>query len=99
MCIVLVTMIIVEYLARWANSVDIYFTIDLITVYLFIWQLTTLVFWWMWHDLASPILLLEQVSLCILTGLEAFMLHNITLRYVPTTINLGFLWLLSGIDM
>jgi len=92
-------MIIVEYLSRWFTGVDIYYKIDMMTVYLFIWQLTALVFRWMWRDLASPILLIEQGSFCAFKGLEAFILHNIVLRYLPIKINLGFLWLLSAIDM
>jgi hypothetical protein len=90
-------MINVEYLARLLNGLDIYLNIDVITVYLLNWQMWALVFAWMWHELASPILLIEQGSLCILIGLEAFMLHNIALRYVPTIVMI-LLWLLSFVD-
>jgi hypothetical protein len=96
--VAVITMINVEYFARWFNSINIGFNVDLITIYLFIWQLIALVFCWMWHELASPILFIEQVSICIVTGLEAFMLHNIILRYIPTRIIVIFLWLLSFVD-
>ncbi len=96
--VAVITMINVEYFARWFNSINIGFNVDLITIYLFIWQLIALVFCWMWHELASPILFIEQVSLCVVTGLEAFMLHNIILRYIPTRIIVIFLWLLSFVD-
>ncbi len=95
--VVIFTMINVEYLARLLNGLDIYLNIDVITVYLLNWQMWALVFAWMWHELASPILLIEQGSLCILIGLEAFMLHNIALRYVPTIVMI-LLWLLSFVD-
>jgi hypothetical protein len=99
MAIILFTMITVEYLGRWMHHADIYFKVDLITVYLFVWQPTALVYRWMWHELPSPIFRIEQVSFCILTGLKAFMVHNIALRYLPTKLNLVWLWLLSVLDM
>jgi hypothetical protein len=99
MIIVLNTMTAVEYLARWMDGVNIYYQIDLMTVCLFIWQLIALILQWMWHDLASPILLLEQGSFIIFMGFQAFMFHNIIFRYLPTQITLGLLWLLSAIDM
>jgi hypothetical protein len=45
--IVVLMLIVVEYVAHVVDDVDMYYEIDLITVYLFIWQLTALVLQWM----------------------------------------------------
>ncbi len=96
--VVIFTMINVEYMGRLFNGIGIYLSLDVITVNLLNWQIWAVVFGWMWHELASPILLIEQGSLCILIGLEAFMLQNIALRYVPTSVMIISLWILSSLD-
>ncbi len=99
MLTILFVLITVEYVARWINDLDVYYQIDLITVCLFIWQPIALVLHWMWHDLESPIMLLEQGSLCVLFAFKAFIYHNIIFRYVPIEINLVLFWTIGALDM
>ena len=89
----------VECVAQYVASLNFWFKIDVFTVYLFVWQLTSLGFNWMSLRLLPPILIVEQGSYCVITALTAWLAHFMYIRYIPLTICLFLLWILSLIDM
>jgi hypothetical protein len=85
-------------LARWCNSFHFRYSVDIFTVYLFVWQFSYLIFQWCFHKLSWPFLILYQASVCILTAIEAFMFYDLLLRYF-SSIHLVLIWFVSFDDM
>ena len=96
---ILIVLLTVEFLAQYVTSLNLPFKIDMITMYWFVWQFISLTLNWIRLLLLPPILIIEQGSFCMIMALKAWMLHYILLRYIPLTINLSFLWILSIVDM
>ena len=85
-------------LARWCNSFHFWYSVDILTVYLFVWQFSYLIFQWCFHELSWPFLILYQASICILTAVKAFMFYELFLRYFPSIL-LVSIWFISFYDM
>lgn len=96
---ILFTLLTVEFLAQYIASVSLPWKIDMLTIYWFVWQLSSLVLNWVWLHLLPPILIIEQGSLCVVTTLVAWLVHFIFFRYIPVTLTLFCLWIFSVIDM
>jgi hypothetical protein len=96
---ILFTSLTVEFLSQYAASLSLPFRIDMLTIYWFVWQFISLVLNWIRLLLSPPILIIEQGSFCVIMALMAWMSHYILLRYIPLTINLFYLWMLSILDM
>jgi hypothetical protein len=96
---ILFTSLAVEFLAQYVVSFNLWFKIDILTIYWFVWQLTSLVLNWVWSVLLPPIRIIEQGSFCLIPALGAWMWHFIFFRYIPLTLNLSCLWIFSIIDM
>ncbi len=93
------TLWMVEFLAQYVVFLNLGLTIDIFTVYLCIWQLTSLTLNWVWLHLLPPILIIEQSSYCMVAALIAWVFHFIFIRYIPPTISLLWLWVFAIIDM
>ncbi|CAF1320460.1 unnamed protein product, partial [Rotaria sordida] len=85
-------------LARWCNSFHFWYSVDIFTVYLFVWQFSYLVFQWCFHKFSWPFLILYQASVCVLTAIEAFIFYELFLRYFPS-IHLALIWFISFDDI
>jgi hypothetical protein len=94
----MLTIFNVWLLARWCNNFHFWYSVDIFTVYLFVWQFSYLIFHWCFHKLSWPCLIVYQVSVCILTAIEAFMFYDLLLRYFPS-IHLVMIWYVSFDDM
>ena len=93
------TLITVEFLAQYVASLNLWFKTDILTIYWFVWQFSSLVLNWSWSYLLPPILIIEQGSFCVITALIPWMWHQMFYRYLPLTLNLSFLWIFSIVDM
>jgi hypothetical protein len=96
---ILFTVMTVECVAQYAASVNFWLKIDMLTVYLFVWQLTSLGCNWIISRILPPILIVERVFYCVITALVTWMFHFMYIRYIPPAISLFMLWILSLIDM
>ncbi len=96
---ILFTIWTVEVVGRYLDYMNFLNTIDVLTVYLCVWQLVSLVWKWMWHQIQSPILYVEQGFLCVFMSFLSFFMHNSALRYIPRKINLAFFWIVAVVDM
>jgi len=64
-----------------------------------VWQLISLVIACICSHLLPPILIIEQGSLCVSTAFVVWFVHFIFFRYIPITLNLFLLWIVSIIDI
>ena len=80
------TILNVWLLARWCDSLSLWYPVDTVTVHLVIWQLSYVVFHWCFHQLSWPFVFLYQASICLLTATYAFVLYEFALRYVPSAV-------------
>jgi hypothetical protein len=96
---ILLALLIVEFLAQYAASLNLWLKIDVLTVYLLVWQLCTLLFSWIQCKLLSPIVIIEQGSFCLIAALLAWILHYVFLRYIALRFVLIAFWLYAILDM
>jgi hypothetical protein len=95
---VLLTLLVVEFLAQYVASRGLWCKIDALTVNLFVWQLCTLLFSWIRFEILSPIIIIEQGSFCLMAALVAWILHYILLRHIELKFILMSLWFFSIVD-
>jgi hypothetical protein len=96
---IIVALCTVELVGRYLDFLEVSDRIDVVNVYFLVWQLVSLVWKWMWHRFPSPILFIEQASLCIFISFVAFLGHNTIFRYFPREVVMVILWILSVADM
>ncbi|CAF3261115.1 unnamed protein product [Rotaria sp. Silwood2] len=96
---IMMTWFVVEYLAYYVALMNLWYKIDLLTVFLFTWQLCSLGIKWIPFQLLPPIVILEQSSLCMITALTAWITDIIFVRYLPRELSLFLLWLVSIQDI
>ena len=78
-------------LARWCSSFDLWYPVDIFTVYLLVWQFTYLIFQWCSHQLSWSCLIFYQASICLFTAVAAFILYDLFLRYFPA-VHICLIW-------
>ena len=98
-CSIILTPLVVEYLVFNVVFMIFWHDIDVLTVYLFVWQFISLGFNWLHLELLPPIFIIEQGSFCIMAALFAWITDQIFLRYLFREVILVELWLLSLYDM
>ncbi len=96
---IIITLFGVEYLAYNVTFINFWYKIDVLTVYLFVWQLTSLGSKWLKLELLPPIFIIEQSSFCIMAALFTCMIEFILFHYLLRELILVGLWLLSLYDM
>jgi len=96
---IMFTWFAVEYIIYNVAFMNLWYKIDMLTVYLFVWQLISLGLNWMRFELFPPIFIIEQGSFCIMAALIASIMNFIYLRYLPREIILVVLCLFSLCDM
>jgi hypothetical protein len=89
----------VDFLGRYLDSLEISDLIDVVTVLFIVWQLISVLWNWMWHNLPSPILLIQQAATCIFMASVAFVGHHCAVRYIPREASLLFHRIWSVVDM
>ena len=97
--IIFLTIWFIEFLARYLDFIDLSYKIDVLTIYLLVWQLTSVGWRFILQQLSSPIFIIEQGSFCIFVAIMSFATHDGFCRYLPFQINLIFFWLGSLADM
>lgn len=97
-CVIKV-ILIVWLLSRYCEDKKVCFRVDVLTVYLFLWQCTYLMCKWEDHGLSCPLLILQQGSLCISISLTAYFYYDLMFKYLPIQFNFVLLWLWSLYDM
>ncbi len=97
--IVLLTIWAVDLLARYVNFIRLWYQVDMLTVYLLVWQLMLTVWKWITHELFSPVVIIEQGSFCVFLAILSFIFYDFFFRYIPFEINLLWFWFLSILDM
>jgi len=96
---ILFTVLIVEFLVQYFASFNLWYKLDILTIYWFVWQFISLTLYWIRSVLLPPIRIIEQGSFCMFAALGASMWHNMFFRYLPLAFNLSLLWIFSIIDM
>ncbi len=97
--IVFITIWIIEFLARYLNFIGLSYKIDMLTIYLFVWQLTSIAWRFILQQLSFPIMIIEQGSFCIFVAILSFGAYDGFYRYIPFQVNLILFWLVSLADM
>jgi hypothetical protein len=97
--IILFTMLAFDYLARYFDCIKCQYQVDVLTVYLFVWQFMFIVWKWQIHQLFSPVVIIEQGSFCVFLAFLSFFFYDVLFRYIPFKINLIWFWLMSIADM
>lgn len=75
------------------------YTMDILTVYLFVWQFIYLMCVYRNCELSWPFITLRHISLCILYSIKVFLFYHLAFRYLSTQLQFAFLWLLSLYDV
>jgi hypothetical protein len=96
---IILTLFFVEYLAYNVVSMGFCYKIDVLTVYLFVWQFISLGHDWLELELLPPVVIIEQSSFCIMGTLHAWFIDLLFLRYLLQELILIGLWLFSLYDM
>ncbi len=95
----LITSLIVEFLAQYFTSLNFWWKIDVLTIYLFVWQLISLVISWICLHLLPPILIIEQGSFCVIMALITWIWYFVFFRYIPLIFMILWFGFFSVIDM
>ena len=93
------TIWVVELLSRLFESSDLSSNIDYVSVYLLVWQFTSIGCQFMSQQLNSPVMLFEQGLFCTTTAIISFTIYDGSARYIPFQVNLLFFWFCSVMDM
>jgi len=93
------TILIPWLLARYCDNQNCWYQLDILTVYLIVWQFMYLMCKWEFVELSWPLLLLQQTSCCVSTSVTAFFYYDIVFHDLPFRFFIGFLWLFSLYDM
>jgi hypothetical protein len=96
---IMFTLFAVEYLAYNVAFTNFWYKIDVLTVYLFVWQLISLGSKWLQLELLPPIFIIEQGSFCIMAALSTWFIEFTFFRYLLRELILVGLWLVSLCDM
>jgi len=96
---IMFTLFAVEYLAYNVAFINFWYKIDVLTVYLFVWQLISLGSKWLKFELLPPIFIIEQSSFSIMASLITSIKEFTLFRYLLRELILVGLWLLSLYDM
>lgn len=97
--IIFFTIWVIELLARFLDFIDLSYKIDILTIYLLVWQLTSIGWRFILQQLRSPVMIIEQALFCIFVAIVSFASYDAFCRFIPFQINLVFFWLVSLIDM
>jgi len=95
----ILTILVGWLITRYYDSQNIYYNIDMLTVYFIVWQFIYLMCKWEDLELKWPFLILQQASCCISISITTFLWHEIIFRYLPFQFKIIFLWLYSLYDM
>lgn len=87
------------FLARYCDTIYIWYEVDIFTVYFFVWQFVCLIYQWIHQDLPYLSYTLYQKASCLFTAFLAFMVYDIMLQFLPRYLAFGFIWLMSVVDM
>ena len=97
--LIIFTPLVVEFLSQYVSSLNSSSKIDVLTIYLFVWQFTFLAFSWINLHLLPPILIIEQGSFCMDAALTAWIANYIFCGYLPLQMKLFYMWFVSIVDM
>jgi hypothetical protein len=93
------TMITNWLLARYCNTIKMWYEIDILTMYFFVWQWVCLIYKWICQDLPYLSFTLHHKAACLYCAFVAFMLYDVLFQYCPTSFQFGFIWVVSFVDM
>ncbi len=96
--LVLITMTSVWFLTCLCNGLNLWYQMDVFTLYLIMWQFTYLLRKWWLHELPWVSLSLHQGSLCLSMAFLAYSAYNVALRYFPVYFQFAFLWFVAVED-
>jgi hypothetical protein len=80
--IIFMTIWITELLGRFLDFIGLSYKIDLLTIYLLVWQLTSIEWRFILQQLRSPLMIIEQVLFCIFVALVSFAFYDAFFRYI-----------------
>ena len=93
------TILVVWLIMRYFDNHNIYYKMDMLTLYFIVWQFIYLMCKWEVLELKWPSLILQQGSCCISTSIVAFLFNDMIFVYFPFQIKIGFLWFFTLCDV
>ena len=96
---IFLTIWIVELLPGFFESIGWGSNIDSVTIYLLVWQFTSIGIQFISQQLNSPVMFFEQGLFCIFAAILSFAIYDTSARYLPFEMILLFFWFLSVLDM
>ncbi len=81
------------------DGVDLWYKVDIITIYFLIWQVIFVIAKWELKQLPMLSFTFYQGWLCVLMAFGAFTVYNAIFRYLSMQIIFVFFWMLSFADM
>ncbi len=98
--ILFLTIVISWFLTRYCDNIDMWYEVDVFTVYFFVAQFVCLIYKWLHQDLPIISFTLHQKATCLSMALITFIVYDIFFSlFVPTYISFATIWLMSIIDM
>ncbi len=85
-------------IARLCNSLNLWYQVDVFTVYFFVWQFIYLFSKWISQELPWISFTIQQGLLCLWMAFLAFIIHDTASRYFPFYFKFAFLWYYSVED-
>ncbi len=95
----LLTIVTNWLLARYCNTINMWYEIDILTIYLFVWQWVCLIYEWICQDLPYFSFNLHQKAACLYCAFLSFMVYDVLLQCCPTYVKFAFVWIASFGDM
>jgi hypothetical protein len=88
--IIFLAICLIEFLARYLGLIDSSYKIDVLIIYLSVWQLTSAEWRLILQQLSSPVFITGQGLFCIFVVIMSFATHDGFCRYLPFQINFIF---------
>jgi hypothetical protein len=95
----LLTIITTWLVGRCCDTIYTWYHIDIFTVYLFVWQIVSLIHKSLNQDLPYLSFTFHQKASCLYVAFLAFTIYDIGLRFLPTYVNFVLLWMTAAVDM
>ncbi|CAM4894670.1 unnamed protein product [Rotaria socialis] len=76
-----------------------WYEVDIVTVYFFVWQFVSLIYKWLNQDLSYLSHTVHQKATCLSMAFLTFLVYDVLLRLMPTYLGYVYLWLMSVLDI
>ncbi len=96
---IILTILVSWLITRYFDNKNIYYKMDVLSIYFIVWQFIYLLSKWEDLELKCPLLIIQQASCCASSSIMAYLFHDIIFVYFPFEFKIIWLWLYSLYDM